>query len=143
MRFHGAPTIAFLNGTSAPLNLGFINCLMRNQKFQTFGILCVGIFALLRPYQSVPLERWQAITIIAAMAILVFICYLGSFAIMALLSDRLHIRRFRTLWVLVASALLSSYLGQFSLVVFGEEPKPVLETLLLCIFHFGMFAALE
>ena len=129
MQLEKEAVIVFINGAQAPLRIEFVRSLFRSSKFQLFIVASIGLFALLQPYQPVTLQRWQAITIISAMGIVVFLCYFTGFLIGSRFFAKLKIRRLYTFWILLISALLASFLGQKSLLLFGEVPKTTAQTL--------------
>jgi hypothetical protein len=137
------PTIVFSSGETAPLCIAFVWEMLRSTRFKLFVVATIVLFALIRPYQPVILQRWEAITIITVVGLMVFICYLSAFLFFAQFSQRLGLRYLRTVWLLLASSLLASFAGQWLLPIFGETPKSVAETLLVWVFHFMMFTGLE
>lgn len=138
-----SPETVFVNGTKVPLHSGFVSAIFRNNKFHIFVAFSIALFALVRPYQQVGLERWQAITIITGVGIIVILSYLVAFLLWPRISRRTRYNRLYTVWVLTTMAFIASILGQKSLVFFGQEPKSLVDTLMVGSFHIVMFSALE
>lgn len=136
-------TIVFCNGSAVPARRAFTTALIRNQRFQLFMILCVSFFAITRPYQHTPLDRWQAISIITVIGGLVFLTYISVFAVLARFGGRWGIKRFHTLWLLFLTSVGATLAGQWSVTLFGQPSLPPLETGLLCGFHLAVFVAME
>lgn len=136
-------TLVFCNGASVPLDRGFAAGLIRNQRFQLFMIFCIAFFAVTRPYQHTPLDRWQAISIITVIGAMVFLIYLCAFALLARFGGRLGIGRFHTIWLLLLSSGVATFVGQWSVTIFDRNSLPVLQTMLLWGFHLAVFTAME
>ncbi len=138
-------TIAiFSNGSSAQLRPGFVQAMARSARFQIFMIFSISFFVFTRPYElQVDLERWQAISIIVAMGSMVFAIYFVAFSLLIRFGERLRIRRFHTIWLVLATSGLTAFLGQRSLAIFGEPQLSTAYTLLVWGFHFAVFAGLE
>ncbi|AWD22153.1 LytTR family DNA-binding domain-containing protein [Fuscovulum blasticum] len=143
MKTQVEPIIAFASGETAPLCSAFVWELVGSTRFKLFIVTTIGLFALIQPYQPVKLQRWEAITIIAVVGLMVFFCYVSAFMFFAKCWRRFRLRQLRTIWLLLISSLMASFAGQWALPLFGETPKTVLETLLVWVFHFMMFTGLE
>lgn len=143
MKYSSEPKIVFCSGGEAPLNMNFIRELLLSLRFKLFFVMSIGLFALIQPYQPVSPERWQAITIIAVVGLSVIAFYLGIILMFTKLSQRLSLSQLPTFWVLLISSLMASFAGQWALLLFGEAPKSVFDTLLIWVFHFYMFVSLE
>jgi hypothetical protein len=137
------PTIVFTSGETAPLCIAFLWEMLRSTRFKLLVVATIGLFALIHPYQPLTLQRWEIITIIAVVGLMVFICYLSVFLFFVQFSQRLGLRYLRTVWLLFATSLLASFAGQLLLPIFGETPNSVAETLLVWVFHFMVFTGLE
>lgn len=136
--------LVFTNGSSILLRPGFVRAMAHSARFQIFVIFCILFFVFTRPYElQVHLDRWQAILIIVAMGSMVFAMYLGAFAFLIRFGARLRIRRFYTIWLVILTSFSASFLGQKSLVIFGEPPLSMAYTLLVWGFHFSVFAGME
>ena len=137
------PIITFASGETAPLSSAFVRELVGSTRFKVFIVTTIGLFALIQPYQPVKLQRWEAITIISIVGLMVFFCYVGAFMFFAKCWRRFRLRQLRTVWLLLISSLMASFAGQWALPLFGETTKTVQETLLVWVFHFMMFTGLE
>lgn len=140
----GCTKAIFTNGSSIELRPGFVRAVARSHRFQIFVIFSISFFVFTRPYESqVDLDRWQAISIITAMGSMVFAIYFAALAFLSHFGGRLRIRRFHTIWLVLLTSLLTSFLGQLSLAIFDQPQLSIPQTLLLWGFHFAIFAGLE
>jgi hypothetical protein len=137
------PVIIFCSGDKAPLNANFVLETIRSARFKIFAVNSIGLFALIQPYQPLILQRWQAFTIVALCGVMAIFCYLSALIVFAKLSQRFGLTHLRTIWLVFFNSLIASFAGQWALSSFAEQPKPLVEALLIWIFHFGLFAALE
>jgi hypothetical protein len=137
------PVILFCSGDKAPLTIDFVRETIRSARFKIFAVNSVGLFALIQPYQPVILQRWQAFTIVALCGVMAILCYLSVLIVFAKLSHRLGLRHLSTVWILFFNSLITSFAGQWVLSGFAEVPKPLVEALLVWVFHFVLFTGLE
>lgn len=137
-------TAIFSNGSSIQLYPGFVRTLVRSHPFQIFMIFCILFFVFTGPYQShASLEKWQSISIIAAMGGMVFAIYFTVFAFLIRFGQRLRIRRFHTIWLVLVTSFLASFLGEKCIAIFDGPRLSTVDTLMLWGFHFAVFAGLE
>jgi len=137
-------TTVFTNGSSIELQPGFVRTLAISHRFQIFVIFCISFFAFTLPYQShAILDRWQSISIISAMGGMVFAIYLTTFTLLARFGGHLRIRRFHTIWLVILTSFLASFLGEKSLALFDGPRLSTNQILILWGFHFAVFAGLE
>ena len=137
------PQAVFLNGTVISLSTEFVRALMRHYRFQLFVLGAINLFIVLQPYKAQNLERWQAITIISTVGLIVVGTYCLSFLCWASVPWLWRRGRLRTYWVLMGTAIMSAVIGQASLLPFGSQPRSAVETGLISVFHMIMFAGLE
>ncbi|UFS65777.1 hypothetical protein LO749_04235 [Paracoccus denitrificans] len=136
--------VTFCNGSSVTPCPLFIRAIVRNCRFQIFAIFCMVLFVLMRPYRAhAELDKWQSVSIIFSMGVVVFALYFLFLSLSGKLGGRLGIRGVHTIWMVLLTSFIATFLGEWSVSLFDGPRLPVRETTFLWVFHFAIFLGLE
>ncbi|WP_287885286.1 MULTISPECIES: LytTR family DNA-binding domain-containing protein [Paracoccus] len=136
--------VTFCNGSSVTPCPLFIRAIVRNCRFQIFAIFCMVLFVLMRPYRAhAELDKWQSVSIIFSMGVVVFALYFLFLSLTGKFGGRLGIRSVHTIWMVLLTSFIATFLGEWSVSLFDGPRLPVRETTFLWVFHFAIFLGLE
>lgn len=138
------PVVKFCNGASLTIEPRFTAILAGNTKFQIFAILSIAFFALIRPYGAqAALEKWQSSLIIFTMGAIVFALYGLFFTLLDRFGARVGIRRIHTVWIVLLTSFIGTFLGDWSVSIFDGPRLPFDQKLFIWAFNFAIFSGLE